>query len=112
VRAVRIRLGWIIAAVLGGTLGVAAQSCETPEATAVCENGYVLSTGVLSAAEHEANEGYFTIGKPLGDSIAPLTQFFLNPGNPSIHHVRPRLGQVVSLCIVPAPPRPENRIIR
>lgn len=109
----RLRFGWITAAVAGATIALAAQSCERPEATEVCAKGFVLSTGVLTAADHEANEGFFTVGKPLPEtSTEPLTGFFLNPRNPSVHHARGLLGKVISLCIVPTPTLEQQRIER
>jgi hypothetical protein len=108
-----VRLGWISAIALGATFGMWTQSCEPPEATEICAKGYVLSTGVLSAAVHEANEGYFTVGRHLVEgSTEPLTSLFLNPKNPSVHHARALLGRVVSLCVVPYAPREQQRIER
>lgn len=110
-----VNWGGVIAAVIGGFLGVLLTTCERgPELAAAGEcPGFVLSSGHIEA--HLSDPAAFTVGEVVkAKPDEPITVLLLNPNNPSIYHAR-RLandGRTVVLCLVPLERRDLQRITR
>lgn len=90
---------WLLALAFVLSATVTAQEHEHDDATC---RGFVIASGVVSQADHEAAEGFANIGNDFGLSM--------RPGSPFYQRVLELRGKPVEVVLRPLPERTLERI--